>query len=129
MGKKSLVLCDTNILIEFYKGNAAITDSLKNIGQQNIAVSIISSGELIYGALNKRELVQIKKDVSHLRLLPIDERICEKFYDLMLCYSLSHKISLPDAFIAATALVYNIKLYTLNLKDFRYIEGLELYKD
>jgi predicted nucleic acid-binding protein len=42
-------------------------------------------------------------------------------------YSLSHKLSIPDALIASTALVYNLDLYTLNLKDFRFIEGLNLY--
>jgi predicted nucleic acid-binding protein len=43
-------------------------------------------------------------------------------------YSLSHKLSLPDALIAATALVHDLKLYTLNVKDFRFIAGLELYQ-
>lgn len=42
-------------------------------------------------------------------------------------YALSHKLSLPDAFIAATALAHNMEIYTLNLKDFRYIQGLTLY--
>lgn len=43
-------------------------------------------------------------------------------------YSLSHKLSLPDALIAATALVHNLELYTLNTKDFRSIFGLQLYQ-
>jgi hypothetical protein len=42
-------------------------------------------------------------------------------------YSLSHKLSLPDALIAATALVYDVPLYTMNLKDFRFIPKLKLY--
>ncbi|GBF55092.1 death on curing protein, doc toxin [Microcystis sp. 0824] len=42
-------------------------------------------------------------------------------------YSLSHKLNIPDAIIASTALVQNIKLYTLNLRDFCFIQGLELY--
>jgi predicted nucleic acid-binding protein len=43
-------------------------------------------------------------------------------------YSLSHKLSLPDALIAATALVHDLKLYTLDVKDFRFIAGLELHQ-
>jgi predicted nucleic acid-binding protein len=43
-------------------------------------------------------------------------------------YSLSHKLSIPDALIASTALVHKIDLYTLNLKDFRFIEGLNLHE-
>jgi hypothetical protein len=42
-------------------------------------------------------------------------------------YSLSHKLTIPDALIAATALTHNISLYTLNLKDFRFIQGLNIY--
>jgi len=46
----------------------------------------------------------------------------------MLDYSLSHKLSIPDAIIAATALHYDIELYTYNTKDFRFIEGIKLYE-
>jgi len=42
-------------------------------------------------------------------------------------YSLSHKLAIPDALIAATAVVNSISLYTLNTKDFRFIEGLTLH--
>lgn len=42
-------------------------------------------------------------------------------------YSLSHKLSLPDALIAATAIEHDIPLYTLNLKDFRFISMLQLH--
>jgi tRNA(fMet)-specific endonuclease VapC len=42
-------------------------------------------------------------------------------------YALSHKLTIPDALIAATALVNNVDLYTLNVKDFRFIEGVNLY--
>jgi tRNA(fMet)-specific endonuclease VapC len=48
-------------------------------------------------------------------------------YQLMTDYSLSHKLSLPDGLIAATSLIENINLYTLNLKDFKYIKGIKLY--
>ena len=60
MEKSKVVLCDTNIIIEFYKGNAAILKSLRSIGQENIAVSIITFGELIYGSINKTDLLKIK---------------------------------------------------------------------
>ncbi|MEG4117310.1 PIN domain-containing protein [Microcoleus sp. N9_B4] len=52
----------------------------------------------------------------------------EQFIELMAQYSLSHKLTIPDAMIAATALTHNISLYTLNLKDFRFIEGLQIYQ-
>lgn len=42
-------------------------------------------------------------------------------------YSLSHKLALPDGFIAASAIEKNIELFTLNKKDFKFIDGLVLY--
>ncbi|MFM9948325.1 MAG: type II toxin-antitoxin system VapC family toxin [Saprospiraceae bacterium] len=127
MATQQLVLCDTNVLIEFYKNNPSIVERLKEIGQSNIALSVVTSGELIYGALNKKELRQILTDISHLSLLDIDSETCNLFLQLMTDYALSHKLTLPDALIAATALRHNIPLYTLNLKDFRFISNLKLF--
>ncbi len=54
-----MILCDTNILIEFYKGNSAIVAELQTIGLAELAVSVITSGELYFGAKDKRELEKI----------------------------------------------------------------------
>lgn len=129
MEKKSLVLCDTNIIIEFYKENPRVVKNLHNIGQQNIAVSIVTSGELLHGAFNKKELSQIKSDLEHLQIIHLSSAIGECFTQLMIDYSLSHRLSLPDGLIAATALTENILLYTHNLKDFKYIKGIQVYKE
>ncbi len=50
-----IVLCDTDVIIEFYKNNANVISQLRAIGQENILISTITAGELIYGALNKKE--------------------------------------------------------------------------
>ena len=128
MDKKSLVLCDTNILIEFYKENLEILEKLESIGQENIAVSIVTVGELLFGVLNKKELKQINKDLSHLHTLNISEATSEVFSKLMTEYTLSHNLGLADGLIAATAIAEGIPLFTLNTKDFKFIKGLKLYK-
>ncbi len=127
MANQQLILCDTNILIEFYKNSNNIVSELRNIGQSNLAISIITAGELIYGAFNKQELTQILKDISYLQLLHLNQKIGELNLQLMTEFSLSHNLSLPDAFIAATAIFHDIPLYTLNQKDFRFIPNLNLY--
>jgi|SRR5690554_6556358 predicted nucleic acid-binding protein len=128
MGQNKIILCDTDVIIEFYRNSPTIISELKTIGQQNIAVSTITAGELIYGALNKKELTQIKKDLKSLTVLDIDKKICDTFLSIMSTYVLSHKLALPDGFIAASAIAHDIDLYTLNIKDYRFIEGLKLYK-
>ena len=121
-----MILCDTNILIEFYKNNPQVTQSLREIGQDQLAISIVTQAELYYGALNKTELQQIKRHLSLLYCFPVNTDISDRFLGLMETYSLSHKLSLPDALIAATALTHNTELYTLNKKDFQFIADLKL---
>jgi predicted nucleic acid-binding protein len=46
--------------------------------------------------------------------------------ELIKTYSKSHNLNLPDALIAATAIIKQMPLITLNLKDFKYIDELEI---
>lgn len=61
-------------------------------------------------------------------MLPINEKISKNFIEQMLKYSLSHNLDLPDALIASTAIIYNVELFTLNVKHFKYIDNLKLLK-
>ena len=45
--------------------------------------------------------------------------------NLIFKYAKSHNLTIPDALIAATA-KRNIPLFTLNLKDFKYIDEINL---
>ena len=123
--EKEMILCDSNILIEVYKNNKKIIAELEEIGQQNIAVSQVTACELVYGALNKKELAAITGDLQKIVVLPITHHISESAYHLMVKFSLSHKLSLPDALIAATVLDHKISIYTLNLKDFKFIPDIK----
>jgi predicted nucleic acid-binding protein len=128
MEKGGMILCDTEIIIELYRNNEQIISELKKIGEENIAISAITAGELFFGALNKSELKQIEKDIKSLDLKLIDEEISKVFYNLLFEYSLSHKIGIPDAFIASTAIVNDLELFNLNVKHFKFIKGLKLYQ-
>lgn len=121
-----MILVDTNILIEVYRNNSKIIESVKRVGQNNIAISDVTCAELLFGARNKRELLSIRKDFNKLAILPINSEISTNAVKLVEKFCLSHKLALPDAFIAATAIFYNLELYTLNTKDFKFIEKLKL---
>lgn len=127
MAQPLLILCDSNIFIEVYRGNTTIAGILSNFEQGSVAISVITAAELLFGARNKKELVAIKKDIAKLQLLPINEDISDISLQLIEKYCLSHKLSLPDALIAATALYHTVELYTLNVKDFTFIPQLDLY--
>lgn len=127
MEEGRLILCDTNILIEIYRNNASIISEVGKIGELNVALSVISAGELLYGAMNRKELASIRKDLAKVSLLKIDNQVCEVFLQLMTDYSLSHHLDVPDGLIAATAIRYDVELFTLNKKHFQFIKGLRLY--
>ena len=55
-----MILCDANILIEFYKNNPRILQELPHIGEHNLTISAITQAELYFGALNKAEQEKTK---------------------------------------------------------------------
>ena len=128
MAETQLVLCDTNILIDLSKRNQDIIQNLKAIGTVNVRVSAISAGEFIFGALNKADLVKINKALDAITIIQVSEEISKEGIALVKRYGLSHTLTVPDALIVATALIYDLPLYTLNRKDFRFIKGLNLYE-
>ena len=123
-----MILCDTNIIIEALKGDDKTIKIIERIGLENIAISSVTVMELYFGAFNKRELNKIKKHLKALNLVHFDNNVSELAVRLIESYSKSHGLQIPDAIIAATALSLEIKLFTLNLRDFRYIDGLKLQK-
>ncbi len=122
-----MILCDTDILIEFYKNSDHILQELHTIGQRNLAVSVITQAELYFGALNKAELHKIHTHLQSISRVALDTLISVKFLTLMETYSLIHKLGLPDAIIAATAIVHHLPLYTLNTRHFQFLSEIKLY--
>ncbi len=47
-----MIILDTNIIIELFKGNSKTIKSLENL-DDIFSISIITSMELYYGAINK----------------------------------------------------------------------------
>lgn len=127
MAKNQLVICDTNIFINFFKGHEPVKKELEKIGVENIAYSIITYSEIIYGT-SKAKLPGLKEFFKQLKELHIDEGTSKIFKAVTLSHSFDKHIKIPDAFIASSALRHNLPLYTENKKDFDFIEGLKLYK-
>ena len=119
------IVLDTNILIEILKNNRIIIEKLE-LFDTTFYISSITVMELYYGALNKVELFQLKKFIALFHVIEINENISTISTELIFEYAKSHNLAIPDSLIASTAISLNSKLLTLNLKDFRYIDGLVL---
>ena len=101
-------------------------DILQGIGIPNLAISIVTTGELYYGVIDRRELQTIKSHLSQIQQIPLDTDISALTVSLLEEYVLSHKLSVPDALIAATAIQQGLPLYPLNIKDLHYIPDTTL---
>jgi tRNA(fMet)-specific endonuclease VapC len=121
-----MVILDTNIIIELYKGNSQVRAVCEKIGEENLFISSIVSGEFYNGVRDKKELQLIEKHLQKFPIVHINEDISKIAVALMQRYCLSHHPFMSDMLIAATALHYNCSVYTLNIKDFRHIPKLKL---
>lgn len=122
-----MVLCDTDVMIEYLKGNKETKTVLEKIKPENISLSSVTIMELYFGALNKKETCQIKRVLLGFDILHLNESISQLAVKLIGTYSKSHGLKIPDALIGATALYSGIKLFTYNDKDFRFIKDLMIY--
>lgn len=82
--------------------------------------------------VTKIEVLGFNAPAEHYRLLTDfmhDANVIDLTKDIVeACINLrkNHKTKLPDAIIAATAIVYDLALISRNTKDFQNIEGLKV---
>ena len=121
-----MILLDTNILIEILKNNHKTISLIETYKRETLYVSAISAMELYYGALNKKELEKLKHFIDLFNIIYLSEEISKKSLEIILLYSKSHSLDIPDSLIASSAIINNLKIFTYNVKDFKFIDELEL---
>lgn len=121
-----MILLDTNVLIEILKNNK---ETLKTVNQLQLplTVSSITAMELLYGARNKQENVQLQRFLLKFKRLPVTASISDTALELVTQYAQSHQLDIPDSLIGSTSLQHHIPLFTYNLKDFRFIPEIQLH--
>ncbi len=115
------MLVDTDVLIDYLKGNPLAVDFIeKNIDV--VSVYSMTIAELYQGIRNKKERELLDLFVSELRVFSITGDIAIKAGLLKSEYGKSHSSGLADCIIAATAMSQGMKLATLNIKHFPMID-------
>ena len=120
-----MIVLDTNVLIEILKGNKETIKKVESF-TETLCISAITVMELYYGALNKAELNKLEKFVSLFNIIHLNEKISKSSTKLIKRYAKSHSLDIPDSLIASTVLENDAVLLTYNVKDFKYIEGIEI---
>ena len=113
------VFVDTCIVIEYLKKNI-------ELDKNNCFINNIVLMELYIGAINKRDLREIKTKLQGFKLLEIEQNIMNLSTQIIENFSLSNGAKIQDAIIASTCLINNLPIWTYNIKDFRYIPDLEI---
>jgi len=125
-----MILLDSTVLIDLSRGNEdaiGFIDTLRK-NNQEAAISTISSMEIIIGCRDKNEVNKTLKFLRDYLVIDISIPISKKAYQLIIEYSKSHGLVIPDAIIAATALESSLTLATSNVRHFDIIERLEVQK-
>ncbi len=119
-------LWDTNIVIyylqqQFPESVEILVDNLTK--ESNPAISVISEIELLcWKTATDNQLVVLKEFIGDCVVIELEQAIKLKTAEIRKIYN----IKLPDAIIAASAIVYELALITRNEKDFMQIEGFNI---
>ena len=120
------MIFDSDVLIWFFRGN----ERAKKIVRENMpfSISAVSYMELLQGALNKQELLRMKKflEKSETDIITINDEITRLAMKYVEDYSLSDSMELVDALIAATVIENDETLCTANSKHYKCIPDLKM---
>ena len=119
-------LLDTNVLIDAFAGRSdsvrAIT-SARTASLEWIGYSAITRLEVLrFPGLNGADEIGLRNLLAQLSEAPIDDAVIERAIKIRK----SVRMKIPDAVVAATALVYEANLVTRNTGDFKNIPGVSL---
>ena len=118
------LIFDTDVIIWAFRKKDSAEKLLMDA--KDLSISAITYMELLQGALNKQELIQIKKFIQafEVRILDITPSVTHRAMDYVEKYALSDSMQLADALIAATAVENVETLCTANWKHYKCIPDL-----
>jgi tRNA(fMet)-specific endonuclease VapC len=124
-------LIDTDIIIYSIKGNPKVQQSFREKESIPKAISIITYGELLYGAKKSTQPEKNTAIVYRLAeifpIVGITRSVIEAFADIKRLLEIrGERLADLDLLIASTALSLNYTLVTNNTQHFQRIKGLKL---
>lgn len=123
-------LIDTDIIIYSLNGDRQVTKNFKIRTHSPKSISVITYGELVYGAKKsqfiEKNLARVYRIAELFPIIDVSPAIIETFGELKASLEKQGTpIADMDLLIASTALTHNMILVTNNEKHFRRVPGLE----
>lgn len=128
-----MVIIDTSTIIDHLRqkdgATTALFDIVRHHGMANLAISIITIQELYRGesTRNTKKEELLLATISPLRTLPYSYEVAKLAGKIG--RDSKRPLAFADAAIAATAIINEATLHTLNTRDFAHIPELELLKN
>lgn len=126
-----MFLIDTDILIYSLKGDERVNDGFRRYASSPKMVSVITYGELLYGAMKSRQreenLARVRRIAELFPVVELSRGITETYADIKTSLeSRGSRLDDFDLLIASTALVLGLTLVTNNERHFRRVPGLQV---
>jgi tRNA(fMet)-specific endonuclease VapC len=126
-------LVDSDWVAEYLKGRDSAVSLLDNLFEEDLAISIITFGEIYegiyYGTDPQQNELVFRRFLRGVRVIGINRTIARRFALIRgKLRAEGQIIPQPDILIAATALQYDLTLLTRNLRDFERIPDLKLHQ-
>ena len=122
------MVVDSSIFIEFLRAKDKTKTALFQIpDDEQIFVSSVTLYELMIGAYTPQKIADIKILTEDIPVLPFNEEVANNAAEIYHQLRLKNKmIEFRDIFIAATCIVNDLPVRTLNKKHFDRIIGLHV---
>jgi tRNA(fMet)-specific endonuclease VapC len=127
-------IVDTDVVSMLFKGDTRAFDYRAHITGRLLGISFMTLAELErwslerdWGQRRKRELAE---HLSHYVVLPVSRELCRKWAEVSFgAKRKGRPIQTADAWIAASALYYQVPLITNNRGDYTVVDGLVLLSE
>lgn len=126
-----MYLIDTDMLVYALNGHPQVVQHLEERAAEPKALSVITYGELLYGAMRsaqqERNLAKVRRVAEILPVIEVTRAVMDTFASLKAALEGKGKrLDDFDLLIGSTALVLGYRLVTNNERHFRRIPGLEV---
>ena len=121
-------LLDTGLLIRHLRGQKSAVQLLRGLGKTNrLCIATVTRLEVRAGAHESEQAVT-QRLLSRFVNLDLDSSVADKAGEIIAQgKKVNRPVLVPDAVIAATALVHDITLVTFNVSGFEGVANLSLH--
>jgi tRNA(fMet)-specific endonuclease VapC len=124
-------IVDTDVVSMLFKGDTRAVDYQAHITGRLLGISFMTLAELQRWSLERdwgqRRKLELAEHLSHYVVLPVNRELCSRWAEVSFAANRKGRpIQTADAWIAASALYYQVPLITNNRGDYAVVDGLVL---